>query len=753
MCQYLNDSSFEYDYVSSDGDFTCPTFWTVDSNIKIGTTETPSDYFSTTNVNGSQFVYTLESNTTGEGIWQDSPLTYEAYTLYQVSAIVGVGTFNKQPSLVSIELRTGDNTVVASKTIPYSAFTTSNEVMSVSLEFPCRPDNCLIGEDVRVGIRFGGSGFSPAVGFICLSTDSFVTTTTAPSSTTSAATTTAGDECVAVGDHSFEDVYVESGEVLLSSSSWTQDSQSSFRVVLAPGAVGPASTPYGDQYAYAFRSASSTAGIWQDLDIIYRPDETITFYMSIAGSDNVTYNSNPTLEFRDQDDNVLASNALTDILTTTFTEYSLEFTVPSNAAYLLQRVRIGVTLTGTGPSPALDNVRVCRDNQPGFFTTTTTSTTSTTTTSTTTLTGYCSPISVSDDDFEATTVVGGETEFVPGVWNFNNSLPFFIADESYSNAPAGTPTQYLVLFESVNDGNGVQQVLADQYAANTLYKLEADLYRTSCVSCSSIVSLEFRDANNVTIAVHSWSREGIPATGEHVTLYFKTPASASYIGSDITIAISFLGAGLSPGVDNVAVCVYGDATTSIPTTTNALDDSNCARVVDPSFEDYDVTYEAVYPLMTAGWNFSTDSASVRILEEGSELGPETTPFGSQYLYVFDVQDAAYGVWQDDSITYDSTMEYTLSAYVGASRFQEYNCSVSLDFRFDNNTLAASAEIPSSSIPVDSFDQFYLDFIPPTSMNGEPVRFGFSFTGQGACYAIDMVSLCLNAAPTSTLSIG
>lgn len=168
-----------------------------------------------------------------------------------------------------------------------------------------------------------------------------------------------------IDDSSFEHTVVAS-EGQLPNGSWSYGSDANLRLVSLPTSLGPNLTASGSQYVFEFASETSQDGFWQDLNATYQAGVTYSFSAAFGLGQYVSYSSIVALEFR------AANNvpvAVSSLLAVTLPEESFErrdvyLTVPLDATYVGEQMRIGFRFSGTGFSPAVDAVRVCLEEYP-----------------------------------------------------------------------------------------------------------------------------------------------------------------------------------------------------------------------------------------------------------------------------------------------------------------------------------------------------------------------------------------------------
>jgi hypothetical protein len=116
------------------------------------------------------------------------------------------------------------------------------------------------------------------------------------------------------------------------------------------------------QYAYIFDAGNSGEGLWQDLNDVYEGGRTYEVSVSLGRSPLISYSSFVSLELRDSSNTPIRFTSIPAVLTpnNTFTTFTLSYKVPEGAAYIDQAVRVGMTFSGSGPSPAIDLVALCR---------------------------------------------------------------------------------------------------------------------------------------------------------------------------------------------------------------------------------------------------------------------------------------------------------------------------------------------------------------------------------------------------------
>jgi len=162
-----------------------------------------------------------------------------------------------------------------------------------------------------------------------------------------------------VADPTFEDTAVDS-EGQLSTAIWKFGDDSDLRLLRPPTAIGPNVSGQG-QYAFEFASEESRDGFWQDLNSSYLAGTTYQFSVALGLGQDLDYKSILALEFRTASNAPIASVSLlaAALPFEDFARRQLQLRVPMNADYIGQPIRIGFRFSGTGFSPAIDDVRVC----------------------------------------------------------------------------------------------------------------------------------------------------------------------------------------------------------------------------------------------------------------------------------------------------------------------------------------------------------------------------------------------------------
>lgn len=195
-----------------------------------------------------------------------------------------------------------------------------------------------------------------------------------------------------VSNDGFESPAVKSEGPLPTGYGWSFSAQSNPRLVREPTALGPNTTDYGQQFAFVFDAGNSGLGMWQDMSEVYVGGQVYEVSVALGRSKFISYQSFVSLELRNQANVAIRFRSIPASQTpiNAFAVYTLSYRVPYGAAYAQQPVRVGLSFSGSGPSPGMDFVSVCKRDRE--LTTSTTSTTSTSTTSSTSSTSTSSTL-------------------------------------------------------------------------------------------------------------------------------------------------------------------------------------------------------------------------------------------------------------------------------------------------------------------------------------------------------------------------
>jgi hypothetical protein len=171
--------------------------------------------------------------------------------------------------------------------------------------------------------------------------------------------------CYTVHDLSFEDTVVQS-EGRLPNATWQYGEDADLRLVRPPTALGPNTTTHGKQYVFEFASEESKDGFWQDICAKYEAGATYSFSVSLGLGQHISYNSIVALEFRTTDNVPIAVRSVLGVSLPeeAFVERSVTHQVPMDASYVDEGIRVGLRFSGTGFSPAIDDVHVCMTAEP-----------------------------------------------------------------------------------------------------------------------------------------------------------------------------------------------------------------------------------------------------------------------------------------------------------------------------------------------------------------------------------------------------
>lgn len=172
--------------------------------------------------------------------------------------------------------------------------------------------------------------------------------------------------------------------------------------------------------------------------------------------------------------------------------------------------------------------------------------------------------------------------------------------------------------------------------------------------------------------------------------------------------------------------------------------NDCVRMNDASFEAYDVAQQGVLKPIT-GWTATGKTTNVRIAQEGGSVGPADTPWGSQFLVVFDSINVNTAVYQDTNLSYCPGQEVTFSVWVAKSANQVTSNTMRLEFRDAQNQVLIFASVVSESVTT-SWQEYTLSYTPELgdAHIGDAVRVALRFSGAGTSYAVDNAGVCVTS---------
>ena len=138
------------------------TTWQYGSDADLRLVRPPTFLGPNAAVDGQQYVFEFASEESRDGFWQDLNITYEAGATYEFSLALGLGQYINYNSIVALEFRTTNNVPVAARSLLGAALP-EEEFGIRTVEHQVPMDAAYAGLDVRIGIRFSGTGLSPAI--------------------------------------------------------------------------------------------------------------------------------------------------------------------------------------------------------------------------------------------------------------------------------------------------------------------------------------------------------------------------------------------------------------------------------------------------------------------------------------------------------------------------------------------------------------------------------------------------------------